>query len=344
MPTIWESSRRSERFLVRSKSTPGIVPVRLASECGFPTPTTLYDSDEQPLAAALIDSLTGTRLQAQLVVGTYYLGITAPQNATGSNVEPNYELTLSPLDPVTNTEIDDREAEPNDLFDSANELGDILDDRVVTGQIAVRSGDGNSPIGQRSRFPNADFYRFSAVEQADFRIGISLDRFQHNPVLTLYDANRQTIGSPHPLPDLAGVTLFENLSAGTYFVSVTAPPNSTGSDVEPNYTLSIAAAASNATPTPIDGFEIESNDSLAEANQIGPVEHFTTVSGSLHLNRISGNNHLAAITAAPDPDYFAFSTAVAGAFDFQFTTNRLPYRITFTLFDAAGNRGAGRSL
>ena len=294
----------------------------------------IYRSDETLIVSELITTRDGTSIQAQLVPGNYFVSITAPQNLSESDAEPNYTLRIDPLDAAVSLPIDGIELEPNDIFASANELGVIDEFTDVTGTLSVRSGLGNSPIGQRARQPNPDFFQFTVEQEHDFTIGLALDRFQHSPTLTLYDAAQQVI-TASPLQDAAGVLIRETLPLGDYYVSVTAPTNVSGSDVEPNYVLTLAPAVmQQAGGVPIEGIEVEVNDSFAIANQLGAFKGLESILGSIHTVRPNGNNHVSEVVSFPNPDYFSFTTELAGQVSVVVTTDRLPFPITLSLVDA----------
>ncbi|MCA9125151.1 MAG: pre-peptidase C-terminal domain-containing protein, partial [Planctomycetales bacterium] len=326
------------RFQVASEQT-YLISVKNLNRLAHDPTLTLYRSNQSVIDSQPVETINGVTLEARLTPGVdYYVSLAAEPNSTGSNVEFDYTLVV---DTAIVTPIDGAEIEGNDSLSAANDLG-VLDSEVkhVNGTLSVRQGLGNSPIGERKRFPNPDFFRFKLDSQQEVTIGITLDRFQHNPVLTLFELDDQgDVKQEHqyPLPDKDGVVVRETLAAGDYAVSISAPQNSSGSDAEPNYVLTLESV----TPGQgqgediDDGVEREANDSFGTANQIGVVKDFETVVGNIYATPSVGNNHLAEITSYPNPDYFAFSTERAGPASIILTTDRLPYPITMELYDSS---------
>jgi hypothetical protein len=323
------------RFQVASEHT-YLISVKNLNRLAHAPTLTLYRSDQSVIVSKAVQTINGATLEAKLTPGVdYYVSLAAEPNSTGSNVEFDYTLVV---DTAIITEIKGTEIEGNDSTSAANDLG-VLDGEVnvkrVNGTLSVRQGLGNSPIGQRERFPNPDYFHFKVDSEQDVAIGLTLDRFQHQPDLTLFDQNGVEKWS-YGLPDAAGVLVRTNLAAGDYFVSVSADPNNSGSDVEPNYVLTLeVAAAGPSNGAPVDGFEQEANDSFVAANQIGLVKDFESILGSIHAKPAVGNNHLAEITSYPNSDFFAFSTEMAGSVTLLLTTDRLPFPITMSLFDSS---------
>lgn len=141
--------------------------------------------------------------------------------------------------------------------------------------------------------PNDDF----ASADESFEFAAPLDRLVHDPQLTIYDANEQQIDYG-VIDRTSGFTLDLQLAEGDYFFSVGAPTNTSNSDVEPNYTVTITRTVSN----PPANEEVEPNDSFSHANDLGILEAQREILGQIEVDAGDSTSPVGERVRIPNPD------------------------------------------
>ena len=127
------------------------------------------------------------------------------------------------------------------------------------------------------------------------------------------------------------------LNPGTYYVKLTGQENQTSSDIEPNYEFLIERVAiPNAIP--INGREIEKNNTLATANDLGELHSVLTVGGVVAVTTNDGGERLGNDAKYADPDYFAFNLDTETTSDVTVTlsVDEIPFPLTVSLLNEDG--------
>ena len=99
--------------------------------------------------------------------------------------------------------------------------------------------------------------------------------------------------------------------------------NTSGSDVEPNYVISIEIDP--LPPTVGDIQDTRNNQSFDDAHDLGLLDGNTMVSGKLSVTRREGNSTIAQRTRIPESDYFRFEVVSDGIYRGRIVFDRLAH-------------------
>ena len=299
---------------------------------GIAIEATVFDADQNQVRAVSIGPSTEQDefVIRSLASGNYFLTVNyANQSGNVSRFGKTFPFSIN-LRSVPEPSRD-REIESNDDLDSANYIG-LLGSRVsARGQMQVESSEDSS-----RRTPESDYFRFDVESKGDFRIQAAMDFVRHDPSLQILDSEGGSITTLAFANGNRDSSRFQ-LNPGTYYAKLTGRENQMGFEIEPNYEFLIERVAiPNALP--INGREIEENNTLATANDLGELQSVLTVGGVVAVTTNDGRERLGHDAKYADPDYFTFNLDTATTADVTVTlsVDEIPFPLTVSLLNEDG--------